>query len=82
MWSRYFLSLVMNEHADEVLILFRHKVHPSEDRRPLSRRKLVPEQERERHRWVHDHLGATLKVAHKSHEQKKRPNPPPSATRV
>lgn len=34
------------------------------------------------HRWVHDHLGATLKVARKSHGQKKRINSSPSATRV
>ena len=33
------------------------------------------------HRWVHDQLGATLKVARKSHGQKKRPNSRPSATR-
>ena len=34
------------------------------------------------HRWVHTHLGAGLKVARKSHGQKKRSNSPPSATRV
>ena len=33
------------------------------------------------HRWVHAQLGATLKVARKSHGQKKRPNWRPSATR-
>lgn len=32
------------------------------------------------HRWVHDRLGATLKVARKSHGQKKKRNSPPSAT--
>lgn len=31
------------------------------------------------HRWVHDQLGATLKVARKSHGQKKRINSSPSA---
>ena len=34
------------------------------------------------HRWVHGQLGATLKVARKSHGQKKRTNSPPSATRA
>ncbi len=33
-------------------------------------------------RWVRGQLGATLKVARKSHGQKKRPNSRPSATRV
>ena len=33
------------------------------------------------HRWVHDQLGATLKVARKSHGQKKRQNSRPSAPR-
>ena len=32
------------------------------------------------HRWVHDQLGATLKVARKSHGQKKKRNSSPSAT--
>ena len=32
------------------------------------------------HRWVHDQLGATLKVARKSHGQKKRANSRSSAT--
>ena len=34
------------------------------------------------HRWVHDQLGATLKVARKSHGQKKRTNSRPFATRA
>ena len=34
------------------------------------------------HRWVRGQLGATLKVARKSHGQKKRSNSPPSATRA
>ena len=34
------------------------------------------------HRWVRAQLGATLKVARKSHGQKKRTNSPSSATRV
>ena len=34
------------------------------------------------HRWVHDQLGATLKVARKSHGQKKRRNSAPSASRA
>lgn len=34
------------------------------------------------HRWVHDQLGATLKVARKSHGQKKKTNSSPSATRA
>ena len=34
------------------------------------------------HRWVHGQLGATLKVARKSHGEKKRRNSQPSATRA
>ena len=33
-------------------------------------------------RWVRGRLGATLKVARKSHGEKKRPNLSPSATRA
>jgi hypothetical protein len=34
------------------------------------------------HRWAHEHLGATLKVARKSHGEKRRRNSPPAATRA
>jgi transposase len=34
------------------------------------------------HRWVHDRLGATLKVARKSHGQKKTGNSKPTASRA
>jgi transposase len=34
------------------------------------------------HRWVHGQLGASLKVARKSHGQKKSKNSPPSARRA